>query len=99
MTGKNKVFLVTALILIPMLLVLVPLKLAHKAANGASMAAGKHLVKCNHCQFNSVTFQSEQSTGHAQRSCPGRPPISLIFIKGVTDIAPSVFPHPTPLRC
>ena len=99
MARKNKVFLVTALILIPMLFVLMPLKLAHRMANAASMTSGKHLLKCNRCQFNSVTSLSEQSTSHAGDLAPIPPPISLIFVNGVIDIAPSVLPHPTPLRC
>ena len=100
MVGKNKVFLVTALILIPMLFVLMPLKLAHKMANAASMTPGKNLLKCNPCQFDSVTSQLEQSAGHAGDLAPIPPPsIPLVFINGEIDIAPSVLPHPTPLRC
>jgi hypothetical protein len=57
----NILFVISALILIPVLLGLTPIKLVQKLGSGCPFAQEKTVLSCTPCIFNSVTSQSETS--------------------------------------
>ena len=55
MLGKHKLLtLIPAILLIPILLGMTPLNMAHKLASGGSFTHCKQAQWSNHCPFNSV---------------------------------------------
>lgn len=58
MSGKHRLlFIIPAILLIPILLGMTPLNMAHKLANGGPFAHGKQTCLNNHCPFHSIVSQ------------------------------------------
>jgi hypothetical protein len=95
------IFLVTALILVPVLLGLTPLNFVQKLASGAPLSPVKQVLKCNPCPFHSVTSHPE-AVQIESSSVPLEPRlmVSLVSLTTAGDAIPSGFlPDPLPLRC
>lgn len=62
MAGKrNILFILTALILIPIMLGQTPVKFVQKLGSGCPLDQNKVALSCDPCMYNSVTSQSESS--------------------------------------
>jgi hypothetical protein len=60
MSGKHKLLLlIPAILLIPILLGMTPLNMAHKLASGGPFTHCKHVKLNNHCPFHSVTSHND----------------------------------------
>jgi hypothetical protein len=56
MSGRKKVFfLIPVILLIPIIIGMAPLNMAHKLASGGPFTHGKQICMNNHCPFHSVT--------------------------------------------
>ena len=95
------VFLITALVLIPVLLGLTPLNLAHRLASGAPLSPVKPILKCNPCLFHSLTSHPEPAQIDVTMvPFTPRPTLCLIVKTTAGGVVPSGFlPDPSPLRC
>jgi hypothetical protein len=102
---RNIFFIISAIILIPILLGLTPVKLVQKLGNGCPFAQGKAALSCNPCMCNSVTSQDHigdltlaalPSTPFAFQSSP-----SLVgeTIDSAAIIVSNPFSEAPPLRC
>ena len=95
------IFLVTALVLIPIFFGLTPLNFVQKLASGAPLSPVKPVLKCNPCPFHSLTSHPEAAQIELS-SVPlePRPMVSLVSSIMARDVIPSGFlPDPLPLRC
>jgi hypothetical protein len=64
MSGKRKIAIVIpALILIPILLGMTPLNMAHRLASGGPFVHGKQGCWKNYCPFHSLTPQNDLAVG------------------------------------
>jgi hypothetical protein len=105
MMKKLTLYIVVAVVLIPILLASMPLNLAHKMGNGCPVARDKCVLQCDSCMYHSVTSQSE--TGSLAMagltSTPFLFPPSLFLSKDKVDSAGTTvlnpFPDTPPLRC
>jgi hypothetical protein len=63
MLGKHKLLLlIPAVLLIPILLGMTPLNMAHRLASGGPFTHGKQICMNNHCPFHSLTSQADPTT-------------------------------------
>lgn len=61
---KKLLMLIPVVLLIPVLLAMTPINMAHKFENRASFAPGKECKFCNdHCPFHSIVSQGDFSFG------------------------------------
>ena len=96
----NKIFLIAALVLIPVLLGLIPLNLDQRLASGAPLSHAKHVLRCNPCLFHSVVSHAQPAVVDVvQFSFTPRPTVSLIPVTAGGEVIPSVLPDISPLRC
>ena len=62
MSGRNRLLiLIPAILLIPILLGMTPLNMAHRLANGGTTGQCKQTIN-NHCLFNSLVSHHNDST-------------------------------------
>jgi hypothetical protein len=54
LSKRNLLILIPAILLIPILLGMTPLNMAHKLATGGPLAHGKQICLNNHCPFHSL---------------------------------------------
>jgi hypothetical protein len=59
---RNILFVISALILIPILLGLTPVKFVQKLGGGCPFAQVKTVLSCTPCIYNSVTSQCERGS-------------------------------------
>jgi hypothetical protein len=60
MLGKHKLLLlIPAILLIPILLGMTPLNMAHRLASGGPFTHGKQICTNNHCPFHSLTCHDD----------------------------------------
>lgn len=61
---KKLLVLIPVLVLVPVILAMTPLNMAHKAENGAPFSQSKH-CKCSkaHCPFHSIVSHGDLQTG------------------------------------
>ena len=60
MVRRNKLLIIlTAIFLIPILLVMIPLNFFQKIGSGCPLTQGKQLLRCNPCPFNSLVSQDD----------------------------------------
>jgi hypothetical protein len=97
----STIFLITALVLIPVLFGMTPLTFVQKLASGAPLSPVKPVLQCNPCPFHSLTSHPE-----AVHSDPSsvllqpRPVVSPISLTSAGDDIPSgLLPDIPPLRC
>lgn len=97
----STIFLVTALVLIPVLFGLMPLKIMHKLSSGAPLSPVKPVLTCDACPFHSLTSHPE-ATQIDLSSVPIEPPSATPLTPSVTDkdLFPiALLPDILPLRC
>jgi hypothetical protein len=64
MLGKHKLlFIIPAILLIPILLGMTPLNMAHRLASGGPFTHCKHVKLNNHCPFNSLASHNDLTVG------------------------------------
>jgi hypothetical protein len=98
---RRTIFLITALILIPIFFGLVPLNFMQKLANGVPFSSVKPVLKCNACPFDSLASHPE-AVQIDLSSVPLEPPSATSFTPLVTgrDLVPAgLLPDILPLRC
>jgi hypothetical protein len=95
------IFLVTALVLIPVLFALTPLNFVQKLASGAPLSPVKPILQCNPCPFHSVTSQPDAlQIDVVWAPLEPRALVSLVSVATARDVIPScLLPDPLPLRC
>jgi hypothetical protein len=60
MLGKQKLlFVIPAILLIPIIVGMAPLNMAHKLASGGPFTHGKQICMNNHCPFHSLTSHND----------------------------------------
>jgi hypothetical protein len=102
---RNILFVIAALILIPILLGLTPVKFVQKLGGCCPFNQNKAALSCGPCIYNSVTSQSE--TGNlalaALPSTPfvfqSSPLLSGETVGSVVPIVSNLFSESPPLRC
>ena len=101
MFGRHKpLILVPAILLIPILLGMTPLNMAHRLASGGTTGHCKPALN-NHCLFNSIVSHNEPTIVNL-RSTPLAPESTAIFNIQVLDldsIHSDFFSNSVPLRC
>ena len=102
MLGRHKLLIfIPAILLIPILLGMTPLNMAHKLASGGPFTDGKQICMNTHCPFHSAiahddpTIVSLNSTLLDQESTPA----SDIQILDAGSIHSNITFNPVPLRC
>ncbi len=97
----HTIFLITALVLIPVLFGLTPLNFVHKFASGIPLSPVKPLLKCNPCPFHSLTSHPEPA--HIDVNWVLYEPRPMVFLTSATmsrNVTLSGFsPDLPPLRC
>jgi hypothetical protein len=102
---RNILFIISAIVLIPILLSLTPVKLVQKLGSGCPFAHSKTVLSCTPCMYNSVTSQSETGslTLAALPSVPFVSQPMSLFSGGAIDpdvtIVSNPFSEAPPLRC
>jgi hypothetical protein len=62
MSNRSKIIIsVTAILLMPILLGMTPLNMAHKIGAGCPFSQGKQAITCNPCPFNSIISQEDHA--------------------------------------
>ena len=101
MLSRNKLLiLVPALFLIPILLGMTPLNMAHRLASGGTAAHCKQIIN-NHCLFNSLVSHNDSTIVHLD-SIPlgqGLTPILDIGLFKHDSFHSNAPGHSVPLRC
>ena len=102
MLGKHKLlFIIPAMLLIPILLGMTPLNMAHRLASGGPFTHCKQAQWSNHCPFHSIashddpTIVNLDSTSLDQESTPTLD----IQVLDPDSIHSNITLHPVPLRC
>ncbi len=102
MLGRHKLLiLVAAIVLLPILLGMTPLNMAHKLASGGPLTHCKQAQLSNHCPFHSIashddpTIVNLDSTSLDQKSTPTLDIQALDF----DSIRSNVTLKSVPLRC
>ncbi|MCX5810331.1 MAG: hypothetical protein NTX36_13355 [Proteobacteria bacterium] len=102
---RNILFIISAIILIPIILGLTPVKFVQKLGSGCPFNKDKTALSCTACMYNSVTSQNH--IGDFALAGLSSTPFafqSLSPLLGETvDSAVTIIPHPfseaPPLRC
>jgi len=102
MLGRHKLLLlIPTILLIPILLGLTPVRMAHRLANGCPLAQGKQIQTCNANPFHSITSHDDpiivnlNSTPLDQESTPA----SDIQILDPDSVHSNITLNSVPLRC
>jgi hypothetical protein len=61
---SEKIFFVTAIILVPILLGLTPIKMVQRIGDGCPFSQSKQILNCNPCPFHSIISQEDQGTAN-----------------------------------
>jgi hypothetical protein len=102
---KGTIYTLSALVLIAVIFISMPLNFAHKIGSGCLLAQNKCVLKCGVCMCHSVTSQSEADniTLAALMSTPFVFQSSPLLSSERVDSAVTILPHPSskapPLRC
>jgi hypothetical protein len=96
------IFLITALVMIPVFFGLVPLNCARKLASGAPLSPARQALKCNPCPFHSLTSHPEAAQidlSSVPLELPSSTPLTP-FAAGSDIVVPAgLLPDILPLRC
>lgn len=61
MSDRSRIiFSITAIVLIPILLGMTPIKMVQKLGDGCPFSQGKQILNCNPCPFHSIISQGDQ---------------------------------------
>ena len=100
MASKHQLLkLIPAIILIPLLLGLIPLNIAHKLSKGTPFVPCKQMQLGN-CPFNSLVSQDEHTVAalNSTREHESTPADDFIVLD-IDSIYHNIFLHSVPLRC
>jgi len=102
MSNRSKIILsVTVIVLIPILLAMTPLNMAHKLASGGPFTHCKQTHWSNHCPFNSVVSHDDLANV-SLNSTPvflGLPSIQESQISLSDSAQSNITSNSIPLRC
>lgn len=102
---QNLLFIIAALILIPILLSLTPVKFAQKLGSGCPFSKGKVALSCNPCIYHSVTSQNETgdlalvALPSANTALEQAPLLAGVIQDFVVSTVPYYLLETPPLRC
>jgi len=102
MLGRHKLlFLTAAILLIPILLGMTPMNMAHRLASGGPFTHCKQAQWTNHCPFNSVVSHDDHTILSLNPTplhweLPG---VQEFPISVVDPICPNISFNSVPLRC
>jgi hypothetical protein len=102
MLGKNKLlFIIPAILLIPILLGMPPLNMAHKLASGGPFTHCKQAQSSNHCPFHSLISHDDPTIVHLNLTPLGQEstPIFDIQVLDSDFIHSNITFNSVPLRC
>ncbi len=98
---KKLLILIPALLLIPILLGMIPFKMAHKLAQGGPFAQSSQGCNCNNCPAHSLISHNHFDAVTADSISPNQ---GLPYSQEILNTAPEFFHSqshfsPIPLRC
>ena len=102
MLGKHKLLLlIPAILLIPILLGMTSLNMAHKLANGGPFTHGKQICPNNHCPFHSLISHNDPIIVNLNLTFLDQELTSIFDIQvlGTDSIQSNVTFNSVPLRC
>jgi hypothetical protein len=102
MLGRHKLLiLISAIILIPILLGMTPLTIAHKFSSGGPFTHGKQVRLSNHCLFHSVTSHNDLTVETLNSTALDQELQSTqqIHTPVFDSFSYSIFFNSVPLRC
>jgi len=103
MLSKHKLlFVVPAILLIPILLGITPLNFIQKIGAGCPFSDGKQILKCNHSLFNSIISQDDPtivSLNSAPLDQESTPAASDIEVLDPDPLCSNITFSSFPLRC
>jgi hypothetical protein len=102
MSNRSKIIIsVTAILLMPILLGMTPLNMAHKIGAGCPFSQGKQAITCNPCPFNSLVSQQDDITVSLTPALleQEETPSSYGFILAHKLALPNNPSNSVPLRC
>jgi hypothetical protein len=102
LSRRRRYILIPAIILIPILLGMIPLNMAHRLASGGSSTHCKQAQLSNRCLFHSVISQHNDSTIVNLESTPVGQESTITLDIRMLDLDPihsNTTIHSVPLRC
>jgi len=103
MSSKHKLlFIIPAILLIPILIGITPLNFIQKIGAGCPFSEGKQMLKCNHSLFNSIISQDDPTvvnlnlTRMDQESTPAASDIEVL---DPDSLCSNITFNSVPLRC
>ena len=102
MLGRHKLLLlIPVILLIPILLGMTPLNMAHKLANGGPFTHGKQGCWNNYCPFNSLVSHNDLTVGILSSTALDQEstPTFNIQVLDLDSIHSNVTFNSVPLRC
>jgi hypothetical protein len=102
MLGKHKLlFIIAAILLIPILLGMTPLNIAHKLASGGPFTHCKQVKLNNHCPFHSATSHDDPSIVNLNLALLDQEskPTFDIQVSDLDSIHSNISINSVPLRC
>ena len=102
MLGKHKLlFIIPAMLLIPILLGMTPLNMAHRMASGGPFTHCKQAQWSNHCPFHSLNSHDDPTIANlnlAPLDLESTPAFDILVLDP-DSIHSNITLHPVPLRC
>jgi hypothetical protein len=102
MLGKRKLlFIIPAILLIPILLGMTPLNMGHKLASGEPFTHGKQICTNNHCPFHSLTSHHDPVIVNPNLTLLDQESTPTFDIQGLDpdSIHSNITFNSVPLRC
>ena len=102
MLSRHKLlFLIPAILLIPILLGMTPLNMAHKLASGGPLSHCKQVQWSNHCPFHSIASHDDPTIVNLNSTLLGQESTPTIDIEVVDpdSIHSNITLNSVPLRC
>lgn len=98
---KRLFILIPALLLIPLLVGMIPFKLAHKLAQGGAFAQGSQGCSCKNCPAHSLISQNhfDGVTVHSTAPDQGLSYLEKLSFAGPESLHSHIGFTPIPLRC
>jgi hypothetical protein len=102
MSGRHELrFIITAILLIPILLGMTPLNFVQKIGAGCPFSQGKQVLKCNPCPFDSIISQDEPTIDNlnlAPLTQESTPTFDIQVLDSDSIHSNTIF-NSVPLRC
>jgi hypothetical protein len=93
--------LISVILLVPILLGMTPLNMAHRLASGGTFAQGKEHKLNNHCLFNSLVSHDDLTVGILNSTLLDKESLSSQELRTpvLDSVRSNIFFSPGPLRC